>query len=67
MIIIFPTSLIFQFTEDCRSDAYPPPVKDKVGTYVLNLDQAPEDRWTGLVKPLTDKVSFKERSLLSDF
>nr|XP_054756069.1 acid ceramidase-like [Lytechinus pictus] len=44
------------FTEDCRTDAYPPPVNTKVGTYVLNLDQAPEDRWTGLVKPMADKM-----------
>ncbi|XP_072171207.1 acid ceramidase-like [Diadema setosum] len=45
------------FTEDCRTDAYPPPIKDKVQTYVLNLDMAPEDRWTGLVKSKTDEMN----------
>ena len=46
-----------QFTEDCRADMYPPPsTESKVGTFVLNLDLAPEDRWTPLVKNKTTEV-----------
>ncbi|XP_072040856.1 acid ceramidase-like [Amphiura filiformis] len=45
------------FTEDCRTDVYPPPSSEtKVDTFVLNLDLAPEDRWTPLVKNKTGEM-----------
>ncbi|KAM4808746.1 acid ceramidase [Rhinophrynus dorsalis] len=40
------------FTEDCRSGMYPPSgptYKGNVSWYVVNLDQAPQERWQKLI------------------
>ncbi|XP_071510924.1 acid ceramidase-like [Diadema antillarum] len=42
----------------CHTDAYPPPANDTLPAFVLNLDLKPEDRWTGLVKPKANEISF---------
>lgn len=39
-------------TGQCVKDAYPPPLKNKVPKYIINLDLPPEVRWNKLV---TDK------------
>ncbi|KAG8453733.1 hypothetical protein GDO86_000382 [Hymenochirus boettgeri] len=40
------------FTEDCRSEMYPPTgptFRGNVSWYTVNLDQAPQDRWQKLI------------------
>ena len=61
MLFTYCICLSLQFTEECRTDVYPPPASEtKVPTFVLNLDLPPEDRWTPLVKDKAADVCMLE-------
>lgn len=42
--------------KSCATDAYPPNLSTKIAEVVLDLDAAPKDRWTQIVKPRTAQL-----------
>ncbi|XP_033096592.1 acid ceramidase-like [Anneissia japonica] len=52
------------FTEDCRTDAYPPNEKDRVKTFVLNLDLPPKERWSNLAKEKAPELKAMIQSII---
>ncbi|RUS81319.1 hypothetical protein EGW08_010926 [Elysia chlorotica] len=42
----------------CQTGKYPPDPKTKVGTYVINLDLPPEQRWTELAKAKGPQIRY---------
>ncbi|XP_071950236.1 acid ceramidase-like [Antedon mediterranea] len=54
------------YTEDCRTDAYPPSAKDiPVKTYVLNLDLPPQQRWANLAKEKAPQIKDMINSIIN--
>ncbi|CAG5116609.1 unnamed protein product, partial [Candidula unifasciata] len=52
-------------TVTCEKGKYPPDPKTQVGTFIINLDLPPEQRWTNLAKVMAPKIqllldSFKQ-------
>ncbi|GFN79455.1 acid ceramidase [Plakobranchus ocellatus] len=50
-------------TTTCQTGKYPPDPKTKVGTYTINLDLPPEQRWTELAKAKAPQI----KTLLNGF
>ncbi|KAI3382432.1 hypothetical protein SNEBB_003485 [Seison nebaliae] len=47
----------------CVDDAWPPIAKDKIEDVVLNLDDAPIDRWRSIAAPMSNDIA----SLINEF
>ena len=45
-----------QVVEKCRTDTFPPSEDTKLPTVIVNLNNAPENRWDDAIKPYKDDI-----------
>jgi len=57
LVLIGIAMLSLILADKCEMEsAYPPPSNTTIGFKIVNLDLAPEDRWTEIVKPLSLEI-----------